>query len=97
MTIGITVQKPGLDQKLGEIALNLRSDFRRIEEMRHYMLITPDSTLVAMGYTAAEVAIIKSALADADQVRRVWTGEAVQAAAQDFRLNLDQLAGMLVT
>lgn len=97
MTIGLAVSKVALDQDVGQIALDLRNVFRRIEQMRHYLLITPDGTLTGMTYSAAEVATLKAAFADGDQLRLIWSGLASQAALQDFRLNLDQLPGQLVT
>lgn len=100
MTIGLaaTLTKATLDTDFGNVALALRKVLGQLEELRHYCLITPDATLVALGYTAAEVAIIKSAFADGDTLFQIATGAAPLAAATNLMANLDQLAGdLLVT
>lgn len=94
MTIGRTVSKTELDQDMGDLAVDLIRAFRKVEELHRYLLITPDAALVAKGYTDGtggtvnEVAIIKSAWTDMDTARATWQG---------LRVNLDQLAGALIT
>lgn len=97
MSIGNSVSKGELDQQIGDIALGLRRDFRKAQEMRHYLLITPDATLTGIGYTAAEVAIIKSAFADADTIVQAATGAGTITPASNLMVNLDQLAGTIQT
>jgi hypothetical protein len=98
MTIGIVVSKGQLDTDMAQTSLALRNAFRRIQQLRHYLLITPDATFTggAFGYTPAEVTIFKSAFADADTLRQAWEGT-LALPQQDYRLNLDQLAGDLIT
>jgi hypothetical protein len=90
MSIGFVVTKQQLDGEMGANALALRHDFRIALEKRHFFVITPDATLVALGYTAAEVATIKSAYADLEAAYN-----AMVAAGQ--WLNVDQLAGTIQT
>lgn len=97
MSIGLVTTKQNLDNDIGLVSLALRNAFRRIEQLRHYFLITPDATLVALGYTQAEVTTIKSAFVDGDTLRLIWEGTNALPVAQDFRVNMDQLAGDLVT
>lgn len=97
MTLGITTTKLQLDAISGGIALDLAKVMREIEELHHFLLITPDSTLVALGYTSAEVATLKSAFTDGDKLGQIYEGTVNLPTAQDFRLNLSQLAGYLVT
>lgn len=100
MTIGLAsnTTKGSVDADIGQAALALRKAFAQIEELRHYCLITPDATLVALGYTQAEVAIIKSAFADGDTLFQVATGAASLPTPTNLLANLDQLAGdLLVT
>lgn len=99
MSIGLNANltKAGLDGDLGSAALALRNAFRRIQQLEHFCLITPDGTLTALGYTAAEVATLKSAMSDGDKLRQIYEGSLALPATQDFRLNLDQLSGDLVT
>jgi hypothetical protein len=98
MSIGLNASttKATVDNDVGQASLALRNAFRRIQQLRHFCLITPDATLVALGYTQAEVTTLKSAMADGDLLRQACEG-AIALPQQDYRLNLDQLAGDLVT
>lgn len=97
MTIGIVTTKPQLDAELGDIVVQLRKTFGRVERMRHVMVITPDATLKAMGYldgTGApgevnEIAIVKSAIADLEAARLLMD-------TNGSWLNADQLAGLII-
>jgi hypothetical protein len=97
MSIGTIVDKPFLDGTIGVNVLNLLRELRKADELHHYFVITPDATLTAMGYTAGEVATIKSAYGDLFQGHQVLLGLAVQAIAANLLVNADQLAGALVT
>jgi hypothetical protein len=97
VSIGLNPTKAELDAEFGKVALDLRNVFRRLEQLQRYCLITPDGTFVGKGYSAGEVAILKSAFSDGDALRLVWNGTNAQTPAKDFRTNLDQLAGDLVT
>lgn len=95
MTIGTTVSKVQLDERAGQIAIDLIRAFREVAELHRYLLITSDADLVAKGYSDGaganpvnEVAILKSAFADADSARTTF---------ETLRANLDQVAGLLVT
>jgi len=99
MTIGLAsvMNKSSLDADFGSTAFNLRKVLGQVEQLRHFCLITPDATLTALGYTLAEVGIIKSAFADGDTIFQLATGAATLAVATNLLANLDQLAGdMLV-
>lgn len=96
MSIGLPLLKSNLDADFGNAALALRNAFRRVEQLRHFCLITPDATFTALGYTEAEVGIIKSAFADSDNVRQAWEGT-IALPQQDYRVNIDQLGGDLLT
>jgi uncharacterized protein YaiL (DUF2058 family) len=97
MTIGLQLQKAQLDRDLGQTALALRKVLAQIEQLHHFCLITPDATLVNLGYTQAEVNTIKSAFVDGDTLNSLATGTGTLAAPQNLLANLDQLAGDLLT
>lgn len=97
MTMGLPVTKAQLDNDFGATALGLRRSLNRIEELHHYLVITPDATLIALGYTAGQVATIKSAFSDGDTINNLATGNATLAVATNLMANLDQLAGDLLT
>jgi hypothetical protein len=97
MSIGLNavMTKATLDNDVGRTASMFHEAFERIRRHRHFFVITPDATLVALGYTAAEVATMKSAFADGDLVRQAVEGS-ITLPQLDYRLNLDLLAGDLV-
>lgn len=104
MTIGLSLTKQQLDTDFGQAALALRNALRRIEELHHFCLITPDSTFKTLGYSDGtgtnpvnEIAIIKSAFTDGDTLNGLAVGTGTLAAAQNLLANLDQLAGDLLT
>ncbi len=96
MTIGITVNKAQLDNDMGQAVVTLLNAFRRIEQLHHDLVITPDATLVGMGYLQAEVNTIKSAFTDGDNLRQGADGT-IALPQQNYLASLDQLAGDLVT
>lgn len=96
VTIGLGTTKGQLDSDMGSTVLELLNAFRRIEQLHHDLLITPDATLTNMGYTVAEVATIKSAFLDGDNLRQGAEGT-IALPQQNYLANLDQLGGDLVT
>ena len=95
MTIGLNsnVTKTSLDSDTGNACAALRKAFAQIEELHHYFLITPDATLTSLGYTASEVAIIKSAFSDGDQLYNIAIGNATLVSAVNLMANIDQMIG----
>jgi hypothetical protein len=97
MTIGFVVTKQQLDGEMGANALALRHDFRIALEKRHFLLITSDVQLKALGYSDGtgtnpinEIAIVKSAYADLEAAYNAMV-------AANQWLNVDQLAGTIQT
>lgn len=96
MTIGIALTKQQLDADTGSLALEMVRFLARLQQMREFFQITPDATLegLAPGYSAAEVATLKSAfVSDAGTIINVLTGAAALPAAQDLRANIFQCCG----
>lgn len=84
MSVGILATKGEIDSRMGQLARDFQKLFRDELILKSYLDSTLDADLVAMGYTEGEVAILKSAIADLDQLRRVSEGEEALAAAKDF-------------
>lgn len=94
--IGVVVTRESLDATLGDIALRTNETFRRVSQMQEWLAAQTDAVLIAapFGYTAGEVAIIKSAFSDLDQLRTIYEGAAALAAAKDFRTFARQVWGL---
>lgn len=94
MTIGIALTKQQLDSDMATVGLEMARLLREIDQLHEFFLITPDPTLTGLGYTAAEVATLKSIWnTDMVTLAAVIRGQQPLPAAQDFRANLFQLIG----
>lgn len=94
MTIGIALTKGQLDTDVGAAALELVKLLRVIDQLQELFLIHADADFTALGYTAGEVATMKSAwLTDAPQLAQIVRGLAALPVAKDFRANIDLMMG----
>lgn len=94
MPVGLPVTKTEVDQRSGDTARAFQRVFEDAATMQLYLEGTPDSDLVALGYTASEVTVLKSAFNDLALLGRIWTGQENLATAKDFRTFLRQLWGV---
>jgi hypothetical protein len=92
--IGLPVTKAELDTRSGNLARSFQANFEDVGILQAYFAATPDQDLVALGYTAQEVATIKTAFADLTQLATIWTGTAALPTAKDFRTFVRQLWGV---
>ena len=93
MSVGLPATKPDIDVQAGSIALRLRDVMRDIASLQTYFAATPDADLIALGYTSGEVAIVKSASSDMNQLRTIYEGAATLGSAKDFRTFAKLLIG----
>jgi hypothetical protein len=94
MSVGFVVSKSEIDSRMGNLARTFQQIFRDEVVMKSYFDSTVDSDLLALGYTAQEVATLKSAINDLDQLRQVAFGETDITPAKDFTAFLHLLWGM---
>jgi hypothetical protein len=94
MSVGAPVTKTDLDARAGNIALRFQQSFEDVLTMQGYLAATVDTDLEALGYTASEVATLKTAFADLTELGTIWTGAAALQTAKDFRVFVRQLWGM---
>ena len=91
--VGINIDKAAVDSNAGTLAQSLQSAFNRTQQLKAWLDATPDATLVALGYTSGEVAVLKSAITDLDQLRTIYQGGATLGTAKDFRTFAKQMYG----
>jgi len=91
MTLGFPAAKIDVDSRSASLALQLRDTFVQISNFNTWLTGTPDATLVALGYTQAEVTTLKAAMFDLNKLYQVSTAAATQAAANDFWFNAKNL------
>ena len=94
MSIGILTTKGEIDSRIGTLARDYQGVFRDLAVLKAYFDATPDPTLIALGYTAGEVAVMKSAIVDLNQLHDIQRGAATLAVAKDFQPFIRQLWGV---
>lgn len=92
--VGLPTSKNEIDNVAGAIARDLNVLMKRVTVLKAYLDQTPDADLVTMGYSVGDVALLKSAFADAAQLEGIFRGAGTLAEAKDFRAFLRQLWGL---
>jgi hypothetical protein len=102
MAIGLPVTKGDLDFAVGKAAQDLASALARVKALNTYLLGKTEAELQALprlgaaevAYTSGEVTLMKSGVADLDQLRTIYEGGAALLVAKDFRSFSKHLAGV---
>jgi hypothetical protein len=94
MSVGLAVTKTEIDKRAGDIASAFQRAFGDTATLAGYLNATIDADLVALGYSADEVASLKTAWADLVQLGTIWTGEADLPVAKDFRTFVRRIWGV---
>jgi hypothetical protein len=94
MSVGLSVTKQEVDTRAGDTARTFQRAFEDVATMQTYLEATAEPDLVALGYTAQEVAILKTAFSDLTQLAQIWTGTDNLLVAKDFRTFVRQLWGV---
>jgi hypothetical protein len=94
MSVGLPITKNEIDTRAGDIARRFQQNFGDVVTLQQYLVATPDPDLVALGYTADEIASLKTAYLDLTQLGRIWIGAEPLTAAKDFRVFVSRLWGV---
>jgi hypothetical protein len=94
MAVGILVTKGEIDSRMGDLARSFQGTFADAAVLKSFFDSAIDADLIALGYTAGEVAILKSAIADVHQLFQIYSGAATLTTAKDFTTFLRQLWGV---
>ena len=94
MSVGLGITKAEIDKRAGDITSSFQRAFNDTATLKLYLDATADADLVALGYTAQEVTLIKSAWADLAQLGAIWTGTAALDTPKDFRTFVRQIWGV---
>ena len=94
MSVGLAITKSEINTHVGNLARSFQKNFKDVVTMQQYLADTLDVDLVELGYTQPEVAVLKAAFADLEQLGRIWIGTAALAAPKDFRQWVKKLAGI---
>lgn len=94
MPVGYAPTKAEIDARAGEIARAFQTAFDNVATMSGYLSRTVDQDLIALGYSADEVATLKTAFGDLAQLARMWIGQDALDAPKDFRTFVARLWGV---
>lgn len=94
MSIGLAKTKTELDAQLGDWARDIQRHLQRTATLKSYFDGASDDELITMGYTADEVPIMKSAVADGWQADQVFVGLATQPDPKDSRVFIKECWGI---
>ena len=95
MAAGLPVDRAQLDRDTGTALRDLRNVFMRLGHIKSWTdQYTAAQLETNLGYSTAESADLKSAIADAGQLIQIFEGAANLATAKDFRLFIQRLWGL---
>jgi hypothetical protein len=92
---GYPKNKESVDNIVGELAQSINRDFRRAIELKGELDFYDDAALTSLGYTAGEVATLRTLATNLGQLYNIYTGTASLASAKDFRPALRAVWGIL--
>lgn len=102
MSVGFPSTKNDFDSRAGMLATALRQDLFQWQQFFQLLTGAPwstDSNLTALGYTQAEVTLLKAAAADLGgsgvSLYRIATGAAANAGLNNYLFNSNQLCGVV--
>lgn len=94
MSVGMEVTKSEIDTRAGDLARTFQRAFGDVVTMQSYLVSTPNADLEALGYTPEDVAALKTAFADLQQLGEIWIGAIALEAPKDFRTFVSRLWGV---
>jgi len=94
MSVGLPVTKSEIDSRAGDLSRAFQDHFGDVVTMQQFLTATPNADLELLGYTADEVATLKTAFTDLTQLGQIWTGQAALATAKDFRIFVSRMWGV---
>jgi hypothetical protein len=94
MSVGLPVSKDEINTRAGDTARAFQRAFVDAATMQLYLVATTEQQLIDLGFTANEVAVLKTAYNDLEFLGQIWTGTATLPALKDFRTFVRQLWGV---
>lgn len=94
MAVGLQPTKEQIDTTIGDISRAFFYQFRRAKNFKYYLDGVSDGDLTTLGYSAGDIANLRSAAGVLDTIRQVWEGTAAISPATDQRTFPRRVAGM---
>jgi hypothetical protein len=96
-TAGYQITKADLDNRMGGAVVTLRDALITIVALKAELddaTILPDATLTTLGYSGADITLIRAAFTDLSKLNDISRAVATQASTNDFWFNAKHLAGL---
>jgi hypothetical protein len=84
MAAGFIPTKAALDQRLASVVVAGESWLEDVQRLKTWLDGQSEQDLVTLGYSSGDVAELKSAATDLDNLRKVGYGQSTQAVANNF-------------
>lgn len=94
MAVGFGADKAAIDARAGHHAMTIRDTLDEAARVKTWLDGKTEAELVALGYTATEVATLKSAYTDLDNLRKIANGTQAQPTASNFLFWAARLVGL---
>ncbi len=94
MSAGFPVNKSIMDSRVGSITVALRDTLADAVKQKGTLDDMTDADIEALGYTAEDVNVLRSAFTDLAKLSDVAHAKATQAAANDFFFWANKLVGL---
>lgn len=88
-----TLTRDSINQLTGTVAQRLNGAFLDIATTKSFLDTQSDADLEGLGFAPDDVALLRSAYVDLDQLRTIYTGAAPLADAKDFRAFAQRIWG----
>jgi hypothetical protein len=102
VSVGFPAAKGDFDSRAGSLVVALRQNLLNCSAFCAVLQGAPwstDANLIALGYTQAEVTLLKAAFTDlggaGTSLYRIANGQASNASANNYLFNADQLCGVV--
>lgn len=93
MAAGVPITKNQVDQAISAIGNDMHMVMIRSVEFKYWLDGIPDPDLTTMGYSAGDIANLRTAVADIKQISDIFNGLANLAVTKDFRTFLRRVWG----
>lgn len=98
MSIGYPVARPDLDNRMGQLVVDLRNNFIAIQQFKTSLLddvtILPDAVLSNLAYSPAEITSIRAGFTSLNNLYLISKGTLTQPGINDFWFDVKHFAGL---
>jgi hypothetical protein len=95
MSIGFPQGKEDINQRAGQVAVQLRDDLLRANQLKAFVDGKTDAQLLALGFVQGEVDTLRASATDMNNLFLIAHAQGTQASVNDFFFNAKNLTGVV--